>query len=69
MIDIMAKFIEVTDYNDESLYVNVDNILWVKPYKEEDGAIIYMPVRGRNDYPVHLTVKESYAKVIEAIGR
>ena len=69
MTDIMAKFIEVTDYNDESLYVNVDNILWVKPYQEENGAIIYMPVRGRNDYPVRLTVKESYAKVIEAIGR
>lgn len=69
MTDIMAKFIEVTDYNDESLYVNVDNILWVKPYKEEDSAINYMPVRGRNDYPVPLTVKESYAKVVEAIGR
>ena len=29
----MAKFIEVTDYNNQSLYVNVDNILWVKPKK------------------------------------
>ena len=65
----MAKFIEVTDFNDNSLYVNVDNILWVKPYKEENGAIIYMPVRGRNDYPVPLTVKESYAHVVETIGR
>ena len=69
MTEIMAKFIELTDYNDDSLYVNIDNILWVKPYQEENGAIIYMPVRGRNDYPVPLTVKESYAKVVEAIGR
>ena len=68
MTDIMAKFIEVTDYNDDSLYVNVDNILWVKPYQKENGTIIYMPVRGRNDYPVSLTVKESYAQVIGTIG-
>ena len=65
----MAKFIEVTDYNDERLYVNVDNILWVKPYSTENGAMIYMPVPGRNDYPISLTVKESYAQVIESIGR
>ncbi len=66
--DIMAKFIEVTDYNDQCLYINVDNILWVKPYNAENGSIIYVPVPGRNDYPVSLTVKESYAQVIEAIG-
>ena len=65
----MAKFIEVTDYNDQSLYVNVDNILWVGPYEAENGSMIYMPVRGRNDYPISLTVKESYAQVVEAIGR
>lgn len=65
----MAKFIEVTDYNDQSLYINVDNILWVKPYEEENGAIIYLPVRGRNDYPISLIVKESYAQLTEAIGR
>lgn len=65
----MAKFIEVTDYDDLSLYVNVDNILWVKPYEEEDGSLIYMPVPGKNNYPVSLVVKESYAQVTEAIGR
>ena len=68
-IENMAKFIEVTDYNDQSLYISVDNILWIKPYDEENGTIIYLPVRGRNDYPVSLTVKESYAQVTEAIGR
>lgn len=68
-INSMVKFIEVTDYNDQSLYINVDNILWVKPYEEENGTIIYLPVRGRNDYPISLTVKESYAQVTEAIGR
>lgn len=65
----MAKFIEVTDYNDEHLYVNVDNILWVKPYSTENGSIIYMPVPGRNEYPISLIVKESYAHVVETIGR
>ena len=65
----MAKFIEVTDYNDQSLYVNVDNILWVEPYEVENGSMIYMPVRGRNEYPISLTVKESYVQVVEAIGR
>ena len=65
----MAKFIEVTDYNDQNLYINVDNILWVKPYEEENGTIIYLPVRGRNDYPISPTVKESYAQITEAIGR
>ncbi len=68
-INSMVKFIEVTDYNDQSLYINVDKILWVKPYEEENGTIIYLPVRGRNDYPISLTVKESYAQVTEAIGR
>jgi len=65
----MAKFIEVTNYDDQRLYVNVDNILWVKPYEAENGSMIYIPVRGRNDYPIPLTVKESYAQVVEAIGR
>lgn len=64
----MAKFIEVKDYNDRSLYVNIDNILWVKPYDAENGSMIYMSVPGRNDYPVSLTVKESYTQVVETIG-
>lgn len=68
-MNTMAKFIEVTDYNDQSLYVNVDNILWVEPYEVENGSMIYMPVRGRNEYPISLTVKESYVQVVEAIGR
>lgn len=65
----MAKFIEVTDFNNQSLFINVDNILWVKPYEEENGTLIYVPVRGRNDYPIFLAVKESYAQVTKAIGR
>ncbi len=65
----MAKFIEVTDFPDQSLFVNVDNILWIKPYDVENGCMIYMSVLGRNDYPISLTVKESYAQVAEAIER
>ncbi len=65
----MAKFIEVTDYTDQRLYINVDNILWVEPYETENGSIIFLPVRGRNDRPYSFAVKESYAQVTEAIGR
>lgn len=28
----MAKFIGVTDYDNEKLLVNIDNILWFKAY-------------------------------------
>ena len=59
----MAKFIEVTNYDDEKLFVNIDNILWIKPYDEENGTIIYVPVRGKNDYPISLAVKESYEDI------
>ena len=65
----MAKFIEVTDYNDNSLYVNVDNILWIKPYVAENGTLIYVPVCGKNDSPISLVVKESYVQVRGAISR
>ena len=65
----MAKFIEVTGYGDEKFFVNVDNILWIEPYKAEDGSIIYMPVPDKRDYPVSLIVKESYAQVIEMLAR
>lgn len=65
----MAKFIKVTNYYEQSLYVNVDNILWVKSYEEENGTLIFLPVRGKNDYPISLTVKESYDEVIKAIER
>lgn len=65
--NIMAKFIEVTDYNDQSLYINVDNILWLRSYEEENGTIIYLSVCGKNDYPVSLIVKESYTQLKEAI--
>ena len=40
----MAKFIEVTDYDAQSLYINVDNILWVEPYEAENGSMIFMSV-------------------------
>lgn len=65
----MAKFIKVTNFNDEELFINIDNILWLKSYEEENGTIIYLPVCGKNDYPVSLIVKESYAHLIEVIGR
>lgn len=65
----MAKFIKVTDYDDQSLYINVDNILWIRPYEEENGSIVYMSIPGKNDYPISLAVKENYAQVVEFIGK
>lgn len=63
----MVKFIELTDYNDQPLLVNVDNIIWVKPYKAEEGTMIYVAVQGKNEYPVSLCVKESYSYVTKLI--
>ena len=34
----MAKFIELTDYEDQPLLVNLDNIIWVRPYEAENGT-------------------------------
>ena len=63
----MAKFIGVTDFNDEKLLVNVDNILWFKTYDKEH-AIIYLAALGKNDYPVSLTVKESRDTIMKWIS-
>lgn len=64
----MVKFIELTDYNDQPLMVNVANIIWVKPYEAEDGAIVFVTAQGKNDHPVSLCVKESYAQVTKLIN-
>ena len=62
----MAKYIGVTDFNDEKLIVNVENILWFKSY-DKDHAIIYMAGSGKNEYPVSLTVKESRDTIMKYI--
>ena len=64
----MVKFIEVTDYNDEPLMVNVANIIWVAPYEAEEGTMIYVTAQGKNDYPVSLCVKGSYSQVTKLIN-
>lgn len=64
----MVKFIELTDYNDQPLMVNVANIIWVKPYKADDGTMVYVTAQGKNDFPVSLCVKESYAQVTRLIN-
>ena len=65
----MTKFIELTEYDDQPIMVNVDNIIWVRPYKSEEGSIIYVTAQGRNDYPVSINVKESYPQVTKLIQR
>jgi hypothetical protein len=63
----MVKFIELTDCDDQSLMVNVANIIWVRPCEAEEGTMIYVTSQGKNDYPVSLCVKECYAQVAKLI--
>lgn len=62
----MAKFIGVTDYDNEKLLVNVDNILWFKAY-EKEHAIIYMAAPDQKNYPASLIVKESRDTIMKYI--
>lgn len=64
----MTKFIELTDYDDQPLMVNVANIIWVIPYEPDEGTMIYVTAQGKNDYPLSLCVKESYAQVTKLIN-
>ena len=63
----MTKFIELTEYDDQPIMVNVANIIWVRPYKGEDGSTIYVTSQGRNNYPLSLNVKESYSQITKLI--
>lgn len=65
----MTKFIELTEYDDQPIMVNVANIIWVRPYKSEEGSMIYVTTQGRNDYPVSINVKETYSQVTKLIQR
>ena len=63
----MVKFIELTDYDDQPIMANVANIIWLRPYKGEEGTLVYVTAQGKNNYPVSLCVKESYAQVTKLI--
>lgn len=65
----MVKFIELTEDDNQPLFVNVDNVIWVRPYKEAEGSLIYVAALGKNDYPVSLFVKESYSQVTKLIQK
>ena len=65
----MTKFIELTEYDDQPIMVNVAHISWVRPYKGEEGSTIYVTAQGRNDYPVSINVKESYSQITKLIQR
>ena len=62
----MAKFIGVTNFDNEKLIVNVNNILWLKPYNQM-SSIIYLAALGKNEYPVSLVVKESQDTIMSYI--
>lgn len=63
----MAKFIKLTNVDDEAIYVNVDNILWIEPC-EESSTIIRVACEGKNNYPVSLFVNEPVDTVVELIN-
>lgn len=63
----MVKFIELTDFEDQPLMVNVSNIIWICPNTTEDGTIIYVMTSGENGYPVCICVKENYTQVTKLI--
>lgn len=65
----MAKFIDLTESDDQSVMVNVDNIIFVRPGSDDDGTMIYVTSPGQNDCPVSLWVKESYVQVARLIQR
>lgn len=65
----MTKFIELTEYDDQPIMVNVANIIWVRPYKDEKDSILYVTALGKNDYPVSVNVKETYSQVTKLIQR
>lgn len=66
----MSRFIELTDYSDQTLMVNVDNIIYFRPYtgadEVEDGTVIYFTVQGDNT-PVNVYVKDDYAQIAKLI--
>lgn len=63
----MVKFLELTDFDDQPLMVNVANIIWIRPYEEENGTLLYVTSLGKNDYPVSICVKESYTQITKRI--
>ena len=65
----MTKFVELTEDGGQPILVNVNNIIWVRPYKDDEGTMIYVISQGRNDYPVSIFVKESYTLVTKLILR
>lgn len=65
----MVKFIELTDFEDLPLLVNVDNIIGICPYTIEDGTMLYVTAQGKNNHPVSLCVKESYPQVTKLIQK
>lgn len=66
---LMTKFIELTEYDDQPIMVNVVNIIWVRPYKDDEGSTIYVTAQGRNGYPMSINVKETYSQVVKLIQR
>ena len=62
----MAKFIEVTNFENEKLIVNVDNILWFEK-SDKENSVIYMASRGTNNFPVSLYVKESIDTLMASV--
>lgn len=63
----MAKFIKVTDLNDEKIIVNMDNVLWFKS-GEMNSTIMYMVLVDKGNHPICLHIKESKETILSQIS-
>jgi hypothetical protein len=60
----MAKFIELTDFEGEKVFVNVEHIIKVRP--DKDGSYIYFDQTTNNGsylHPIPLHISESYEEI------
>jgi len=53
------NFIELTNTDDQNVFVNILNILWIEP-SDDNETMISLNINGKNDFPYILYVKENY---------
>jgi hypothetical protein len=63
----MVKFIELTEDDSQPIIFNVANIIWVRPFNDDNGSLIYVNTPGQNGNPVSVYVKEGYSQVKKLI--
>ncbi len=56
-----TQFIELTETDDEIIFINPFQILWFRP--DEKGSMIALNIRGRNDQPYIVYVNENFETI------